>query len=62
MSHTDMDYLNELTEDDEVVEVVDLNEEEMSAAEKAKVRLEKRRRLEDILEAKRLYRELDDFA
>jgi hypothetical protein len=62
MSHAGMNYFSEITEDDEVVESSVKPEEELSAADKAKVKLEKRRRLEDMLEAKRLYRELDEFA
>ncbi len=61
MSNTDKDYLNQITEDDEEVIEVDDSDEKKSP-DKAKVRLETRRRLEDVLEAKRLYAELDDYA
>ena len=61
MSNTDKDYLNQITEDDEEVIEVDDSDEKKSP-DKAKVRLETRRRLEDGLEAKRLYAELDDYA
>ncbi|MDF1761583.1 MAG: hypothetical protein P1U40_13710 [Coxiellaceae bacterium] len=61
MSNTDKDYLDQITEDDEEVIEVDDSDEKKSP-DKAKVRLETRRRLEDVLEAKRLYAELDDYA
>ncbi len=63
MSNTDKDYLDQITEDDEVVtEVADDVDEKKTPSDKAKLRLETRRRLEDLLEAKRLYAELDDYA
>ncbi|MDF1796991.1 MAG: hypothetical protein P1U63_10685 [Coxiellaceae bacterium] len=62
MSKTDKDYLNQITEDDaEVIEASD-DADEKKSPDKAKARLETRRRLEDVLEAKRLYAELDDYA
>ncbi|MDF1654479.1 MAG: hypothetical protein P1U34_05135 [Coxiellaceae bacterium] len=62
MSNTDKDYLSQITADDEEVVEVSDDVDEKKSPDKAKARLETRRRLEDMLEAKRLYAELDDYA
>lgn len=65
MRNTDKDYLDQITEDDEEIIEDDSDDEVVDtrkSSDKAKVKLETRRRLEDILEAKRLYAELDDYA
>ncbi len=65
MRNTDKDYLDQITEDDEETVVADAGDDATDgrkSPDKAKVKLETRRRLEDILEAKRLYAELDDYA
>ena len=61
MRNSDKDYLSQITEGDDVTELDKDVEDGKKSPDKAKVKLETRRRLEDILEAKRLYAELDDY-
>ncbi len=64
MRNTDKDYLDQITGGDEAKpdsSPRNAKEESKKTADKGKVRLETRRRLEDILESKRLYAELDDY-
>lgn len=64
MRNTDKDYLNQITDGDEAKpesSTCNSKEDAKKSADKGKVRLETRRRLEDILESKRLYAELDDY-
>lgn len=67
MRNSDKDYLDQITEGDVAVvkkpsnDVKQSSNDAKKSPDKSKVKLETRRRLEDILEAKRLYAELDDY-